>query len=248
MSSRVRTSCVVLVGAGCLLTACGTAKSGAPSPPASGSTLSITTTTTTVPVSKPTVPPTTSNTSKPSPGQWPQRTIASFGSEYVQDTAPTSTEVYWLSQLGVISNNGSPVTVYKYNPNSGQVTKGPSTTGFIGSPALTDTGGWVWMVVGVGDDVVVRQLDPSTLALHASESLPVKDGLSPNGAPELIALLSATVDGPLWVAGDDDLWALNPNTGTVETEFDTDIESSSMSTTRPAACSTSEDRQRRPVG
>ena len=134
--------------------------------------------------------------------------------------------VYWLSQPGALSNNGAPVTIYEDSPISGQVTKGPSFTGFIGSPALTDTAGWVWIVVGVGDNVVVKQLDPSTLAIHASESLPVNDG----AAPQVNATLTATVDGPLWMAGGEDLWALNPSNGAVEAEIDTGNWIGSMST------------------
>jgi outer membrane protein assembly factor BamB len=83
------------------------------------------------------------------------------------------------------------------------------------------------MVVGVGDNALVEQLDPSTLALHRSESLPVKDNV--NGWP-VAPLLTATVDGPLWIAGGEDLWALDPTTGSVETEFDTGNEIVSMST------------------
>jgi hypothetical protein len=82
------------------------------------------------------------------------------------------------------------------------------------------------IVVGVGDNVVVKQLDPSTLAIHASESLPVNDG----AAPQVNATLTATVDGPLWVAGGEDLWALNPSNGAVEAEIDTGNWIGSMST------------------
>ncbi len=168
---------------------------------------------------------TTATTSGPNPNRWLIRTIASTGQ--AQDIAPTSSYVYWLSQAGVLSNNGAPVTVYQYNPTSGQVRKGPSLTGFDGSPALTDTGGWVWTVVGMGHDVVVEQLDPSTLGVHNTESLVVKDHLA---EPQINPVLTATVNGPLWIAGGEDLWALNPTTGAVETEFDSGNEISSMST------------------
>jgi hypothetical protein len=80
-------------------------------------------------------------------------------------------------------------------------------------------------VVGVGEDVVVDQIDPSTLSVHATESLPVRDGKT-----SVNPVLTATVSGPLWVAGDKDLWALNPNTGAVESEFNTGDEIASMST------------------
>ena len=83
-----------------------------------------------------------------------------------------------------------------------------ANTGFIGSPDLTDTGGWVWMIVGVGDDVVVEQLDPASLGVHRTESLLVKDNL--DGEPQINPVLTATVDGPLWVAGGEDLWGAQP--------------------------------------
>jgi hypothetical protein len=156
---------------------------------------------------------------------WPQQTIASAGA--IQDIAPTSDGVYWLTVSNPGTGYPTPVAPVLYNPVTDQMTKGPSRTGFAGSPALTVTGGWVWMVVGVGDNALVEQLDPSTLALHRSESLPVKDNV--NGWP-VAPLLTATVDGPLWIAGGEDLWALDPTTGSVETEFDTGNEIVSMST------------------
>ena len=156
------------------------------------------------------------------------RTIASTGT--AQDIAPTSDGVYWLSQPGLISNTGAPVIVYEYDPVSGRVTKAPSTTGFIGSPALTVTGGSVWIVVEVGNSVVVEQLDPTTLASDFRESLPVKDHVGSLPPSPVLPVLTATVDGPLWVAGGEDVWALNPSTGAVETEFDAGNEITSMST------------------
>lgn len=83
------------------------------------------------------------------------------------------------------------------------------------------------MVVGVGSDVVVEQLDTATLTLHSRQYLPVKNNpFGPGVAPDL----TATINGPLWVAGGEDLWALNPSTGAVETEFDTGNSITSMST------------------
>jgi hypothetical protein len=224
MSSHARTASCVAIAA-LLLGACDAAKSVTPSLPVSTSTTAVATTTPTVPVPRSTLPPRRdTSVNKPTRIYWPERTIASVGQ--AQDIAPTSTGVYWLSQPGALSNNGAPVTIYEYNPLSGHVTKGPSFTGFIGSPALTDTAGWVWIVVGVGDNVVVKQLDPSTLAIRSSESLPVEDGAS----PQVNATLTATVDGPLSVAGGEDLWALNPSNGAVEAEFDTGNWIGSMST------------------
>lgn len=156
---------------------------------------------------------------------WPQRAIASGNG--VQDIAPTSNGVYWLNVLDGGTGHASHITPVRYNPATGQMTKGAWTTGFAGSPAITVTGGWVWMVVGVGEDVVVEQRDPVTLAIRSSQSLPVKDNLF---GPQVAPSLTATVNGPLWIAGGEDLWALNPATGTVETEFDTGDQISSMST------------------
>lgn len=223
MSGRPRTTTAAIATAVLILAACGTAKTAMPS--VSRSTVPITIATPTVPAPKPTALPTTTITSSPKPKAWPMRSIASTGQ--AQDIAPTSSYVYWLSQPGALSTNGATVTVYQYNPLSGQVRKGPSFNGFIGSPALTDTGGWVWMVVGTGNDVVVEQLVPSTLAVHSTESLLVKDNLD---EPQINPVLTATVDGPLWIAGGEDLWALNPSNGAVETEFDTGNLLLSMST------------------
>jgi len=107
------------------------------------------------------------------------------------------------------------------------VTSRASTISVVGSPALTDTGGWVWVVVGEGTEVSVEQLDPTTLAIHTERDLPVADTLYPS---PYRPVLTATVGGPLWVAAGEDVWALNPSTGVTETEFDAENEISSMST------------------
>jgi ligand-binding sensor domain-containing protein len=85
----------------------------------------------------------------------------------------------------------------------------------------------VWTAIGQGNDVVLKQINPLTLSVEVSESLPVTDEFS--GYP-LATYLVATVNGPLWVAAGEDLWALNPSTGAVETEFKTDAAIASMST------------------
>ncbi len=101
-------------------------------------------------------------------------------------------------------------------------------TGTVGSPAITVTGGRVWMVVGVDGGLVVEQLDTSTLTLHSRQDFPVKNDVF--GLEEADPVLAATVNGPLWVAGGEDLWAFNPTTGDLETEFDTGNLIVSMST------------------
>src|ERR1700722_18770796 len=189
-----------------------------------------------VPVARPSPPATTTpgpTTTLPNRGTspttftrngWTTRTITSTG--VAQDIAPTSDGVYWLAYK---SNPAArtPVTPFPYLPGSGRITKGPSTTGGVGSPAITVTGGWVWMVVGVGNDVVVEQLDISTLKLHSQRSFLVTD----NPFGQLInPLLTATVNGSLWVAGGADVWELNPATGSIETKFDSGDLITSMST------------------
>ena len=185
-----------------------------------------------VPVSKPPVtrttvpaPTTVPRNHKPYSAAWPAHTIATSG--VAQDIGPTADGVYWLSNDFNLDPRPSSTTPFRYVPTTGRVARGPSITGTVGSPAITVTGGWVWMVVGVGDDVVVEQLDTSTLTLHARESLPVKNLLF---GPGVDPVLTATVNGPLWVAGGEDLWALNPRTGAIETQFDTGNEIDSMST------------------
>ena len=182
------------------------------------------------PASKPSLPVTTTTVPRhvKSPttarSQWPSRTIANTG--LAQDIAPTTDGVYWLT-YDVNSVAPTLATPFRYIPASGRLIKGPSVTGTVGSPAITDTGGWVWVVVGVGSVVDVEQLDTSTLTLHSTESLPVKDNLF---GPRVNPVLTATIDGPLWVAGGEDLWALNRTTGEIETEFDTGNQIVSMST------------------
>jgi hypothetical protein len=186
--------------------------------PASRPTLPVTSTTTTVP--RHGVSP-----SKPPAGTWPMRTIVKTGT--AQDIAPTVDGVYWLTNDYDADPRPSRTTPFRYVPDTGRVVRGPSITGTVGSPAITVTGGWVWMVVGVGEDVVVEQLDTTTLAFHSRQYLPVKNNLF---APGVDPVLTATIDGPLWVAGGEDLWALNPSTGAIETEFNTRNEINQMST------------------
>jgi hypothetical protein len=152
------------------------------------------------------------------------RTIVTTGT--AQDIAPTTDGVYWLG-YDVNSVAPTPATAFRYIPASGRLIKGPSVMGNVGSPAITDTGGWVWVVVGVGSDVEIEQLDTATLTVHSTESLPVTDNLF---GPRVNPVLTATIDGPLWIAGGEDLWALNPTTGAIEAEFDTGNQIVSMST------------------
>jgi hypothetical protein len=168
------------------------------------------------------VPP-TPTTIKPSVGQWPQRTIASTGD--AQDIVPTSDGIYWLSLNGPASGDPSAVAPARYY--SGHIEVGPSINGSVGFTALTVAGGWVWVAVGVGKNVVVEEFDPVTLALRATHSLVPQNVF--DGYP-LDPVLTATVDGPLWVAGEGDLWAFNPSSGAVEKEFDSGVDMGSMST------------------
>jgi hypothetical protein len=156
--------------------------------------------------------------------QWPERVVAS--TSLVQDLIPTSEGVYWLD---VLDQSFTPDVVQpvRYDPTTGQQTKGPSITGSAYGPALAVTGGWVWVVVGRATDVVVEQLNPSSLAIIEKESFVVRDGTA-GGA--VYPVVTATPGGSLWVSGGEDLWELNPNTGAVETEFDTGNQISSMST------------------
>jgi hypothetical protein len=174
-----------------------------------------------------TIPPPTPSTALPATGPWPLRDIAETVN--AQDITPTADAIYWLAPLRAVggAQYGGPFKVFRYDLASADVMRGPSMSGSPGSPALTVTGGWVWTALGLGSDVVVHQLDPSTLAIHSTYTLRVKDSIwEPPEAP----VLTATVNGPLWVAGGEDIWALNPSTGVIETEFDARDEVFSIST------------------
>ncbi|HLG66508.1 MAG TPA: hypothetical protein VKV36_01390 [Acidimicrobiales bacterium] len=160
----------------------------------------------------------------PSSVTWPLRTITSTGSD--QDVTPVGSALYWLALPGSTPGSPSTVTPVRDDLATGQVVDGPSVPGVVGSPALTVTAGWVWVVRGVGGEALVEQLDPTTLTVHAQRTLVVNDTLGPGPRP----LLTATVGGPLWVADGEDLWALDPSTGTVETELDAGDEITSLST------------------
>ena len=161
--------------------------------------------------SAPGVTPTTTN---PTPSGWPVRTITGTG--FDRDLAPTGQALYWMAGLDVLSADPVTTTPVRYDVASGQVTSGAAVTGLVGSPALTVTGGWVWVVVGEGSETVAEQLDPTTLTLHATHALSEAKAPYPPSP-----VLTATVDGPLWVAAGEDVWALNPSSGAVETRFTT---------------------------
>jgi hypothetical protein len=127
-----------------------------------------------------------------------------------------------------VSGTTATITPIRYALGSGQTISGTPVTGALGTPALTVTGGWVWVVVEEGDRALLEQLDPVTLAVHAERDLPVSDTLYPPG--DARPVLTATVGGPLWVAAGEDVWALNPATGVVEIHFDAGDQISSMST------------------
>jgi hypothetical protein len=171
----------------------------------------------------PTAPPPPPTTRPPT--TWPERTLTSVGS--AQDIAPTPAALYWLQLTSNSAMTQTVVTPVRYDRATGRITKGPSLTGNVGSPDLTVTDGFVWTVVAVGNEVVAEQLDTQTLALVDKVTLPVQNN---EFGPGIVPVLTATVNGPLWVAGAQDLWALDPSTGAVERELETDVGIESMST------------------
>ena len=116
-------------------------------------------------------------------------------------------------------------TPVRYDLVTRQLVRGATITVFVENPALTVTGSWVWVVVDQGADILAEQLDPTTLALHATRVLAEQSAPEPPGS-----VVAATVDGPLWVATGVNVWALNPTTGAVETSFTTAGAVASMST------------------
>ncbi len=181
--------------------------------------------------SKSTVPPTPTTTppvptNEVIPARWPEEILKSSGN--ARNIVVTSDEVFWLNQSSPPTNPpGEPAWLYRFEPGSGDVTRGPSTPGVIGTSSLAIVDGWVWTAVGAGNDIVMKQINPWTLSVASTESLPVRDEIPGYPlAPDLVT----TVNGPLWVSGEQDLWALNPSTGAVENEFKAGNGISSMST------------------
>ncbi|HVC70132.1 MAG TPA: hypothetical protein VNC61_07705 [Acidimicrobiales bacterium] len=179
------------------------------------------------------------STSSPVAAPWPVRAVTTTGTG--QEIAPTSQALYWLDVTGPISEAGRSITPTRYDLQSHRITSAMAVTGMVGSPALTVTGGWAWVVIGQGADVLLEQLDLVTLAVHTERRLPVMDTLMPSDS---FPVLTATVGGPLWVAAGEDVWELDPPTGVIETEFDAGNQIDSMSTDRPERFCTRGERTR----
>jgi len=171
----------------------------------------------------PSIPTVTTTTDAPA-GSWAERTIAGTG--VVEDVAPTADALYWLSLPGPGTGITVTATPVRYDLLSGVMTRGPALTGVLDTPALTVTGDRVWVVIEANHQPLLAELDPVTMALLAQHVLPVQDTVSPDPVP----LLSATVDGPLWVADGEEVWSVDPTTGAVETEFDAGYQVDSLST------------------
>ena len=59
----------------------------------------------------------------------------------------------------------------------------------------------------------MKRLSPSSLAVHSTESIPFKSGISSAFPPDVYPVLTATVNGPLWVAEGEDLSMFSATTG-----------------------------------
>jgi hypothetical protein len=188
-------------------------------------TTSTPTTSVVQPPTSSTIPqPATTTSTAPAQPTWPSRTIVASGSE--GDLAPTTQALYWLNlPSSAAASDSVTVSPARYDLSSRAVRTGPALNGQIGDPSLTVTGGWVWVVVGKGTQTVAEQLDPDDLAVRATHAL---NDSAPTAYPNPI--LAATVDGPLFVASGNDLWALNPVSGAIDYHLITASAIASMST------------------
>ncbi len=155
------------------------------------------------------VPGRTTSTTSPQ-STWTTRRITTTGT--VLDLAPTGQVLYWLNLVSSLSSDPMTITPTRYDLTNHALDIGTNISGLVGGPALTVTGGWVWVVFGQGLHTVAEQLDPGNLALHATHTL---DESEPTPNPPS-PLLTATVGGPLFVAAGVDLWALDPTSGATE--------------------------------
>jgi len=173
--------------------------------------------------------PTTTSTSVPPPfpttvGAWSSDLVAGTGGGTVTDLNPTTDAVYALDQAPIGTGPHTNARPLDYDLTTRRVLFGAPISG---ADAMTVTGGWVWVVASELDGspaIVVYQLDPTTLAVVRRQTL---------GAPfsqAMTGTLTATVGGPLWVAGGSTLYALSPTTGAVVHDVSPGMDVSSMST------------------
>ena len=179
--------------------------------------------------SKPNVSPTTptttttATTTKTGAGQWAERTIANTSA--AQNITPTPDGVFWFA----VASPGQALSLFRYDPATGRTVKGPLIGGAYD---LAFSAGRVWALRAVGgSEVVVEEISPFTLDVQRRIPLDVKNiPVDPSGPTFINGSLAPTLDGPLWVAVGEDMWALNPSSGAVEQEFDTGYEIDSIST------------------
>ena len=172
---------------------------------------------------------TTTSTAAPSPftttaRAWPSDLVVGTGVGTVSDLNPTTDALYALDQAPIGGDSHTSAQPIRYDLITHRVLFGAP---IADADAMTVTGGWVWVVardVNGSPAIVVYKLDPTTLTLVGQQSL---------GAAFyefMTTTLSATVDGPLWVAGGSTLYALSPETGAILHEVPPGMDISSIST------------------
>jgi outer membrane protein assembly factor BamB len=159
------------------------------------------------------------------PVAWSERNIEAVPLS-AQDILPTPNAIYWLDTQNEHLSYSTTATPVRYDVSSGQEVRGASIAGTFQAADLAVTDGWVWFVVAVENEIQVEQLDPLTLQVRSHSTLSIRDSLSPKPT----ALVTEAPNGPLWVAGGEDLWRIDPSDGVVETELDTRSEISSITT------------------
>ena len=231
-----RTGAVVLAVVGLLaLSSCAPGRSGAqrtsaPAPvaPSPATRAPTSTTMASTPVTQ-SPPSTVPGAASPRPaGAWASHFIVTTGTNQVTDLNPTAGTVYALADTPATARSDAHATPLRYDLATRRVLFGPS----LDPGTMTVTGGWAWVAAndpGGAADVILYQLDLQDLAVVATHRFPAVYA----GVPESIgpgATLTATVNGPLWLAGGSMLYALSPTTGTVLRQVPTDMAVFSLAT------------------
>lgn len=160
-------------------------------------------------------PPTTPSSSRESSAQaatrWPERVVLrEIATEAISQQVydPAAASVYELISTSKSAIQG-PWILRRTDVTTRSVTAGPTFT--VGSLAIASGYLWIYGTPGPGSQPMISQVNPATLAVVRSVSVPAEPANA--GVPS--QSVAAGPDGSVWVASFQTLLRLNPSTGRV---------------------------------